>query len=429
MIEKKGILLILDGLGDRPVEALGGQTPLEAAYTPVLNSLAAAGLCGFMYPVMPGIPVGTQTGSGLLLGLPPAEIGKLTRGWVQAVGAGVDLKPGDIALRCNFATLEWNDEGVRILDRRAGRITKGTEELVEALQEQSLVDGVDIILRASTEHRVSLVLRGEGLSETISDTDPGSGRKEMGVLPARAMDHTDLAAVRTASLINSFVEASHRVLKNHPVNKKREAAGLSPANGLITRGAGRVEILHNILQHNAVKTAIISGEGTLHGLGRLFGFNVYNKSTFTANTDTDLEGKVACVIEALEDHDLVVLHIKGTDVCAHDCNPAGKKDFIEKIDRHLAPLVHMDLVFGVTSDHSTDSKTGRHSGDPVPSIISSSEGRCDQVTTYGESDCMRGGLGQVSSTAFLCSLLDQMNRMPNLRPGSGEFDLDFYGAI
>ncbi len=420
MFETKGLLLILDGLGDRPVGQLGGKTPLEAADTPVMDRLAATGLCGLVYHIAPGIPVGTQTGSGLLLGLAPADIGKLSRGLVQAVGAGIALQPNDIAIRCNFATLERANESFKILDRRAGRISSDTEQLAEALNACSVIDEVRFFARASTQHRVSLVLRGEGLSEAISNTDPGSGRKKHGLLKSTALNPGDHAAVRTAALLNAFLEKSHATLKDHPVNKMREARGLLPANGLITRGAGRMEALNNMLHLLKIKTAVISGEGTLHGLGHLFKFDVFLNPKFTATVDTDLQGKVATAIQALEDHDLVILHVKGPDVCSHDCDPIGKKEFIEVLDEALIPLATMDLVFGITADHSTDSNTGRHTGDPVPSLISSQRGRKDVVHSFSESSCSNGGFGQISATSFLCSLLDQMNRMHNFR--SNEFD-------
>ena len=422
MLEKKGVLLILDGLGDRPVAQLGGQTPLEAARTPVLDDLITSGLCGLVHHIAPGIPVGTQTGCGLLMGLAPSDVGKLSRGLVQAVGVGIHLIPGDVAIRCNFATLDWRGQHAKIIDRRAGRISNGTNELVEALNAQAQIDDVAFMAKASTQHRVSLVLRGPGLSDAISNTDPGSGRSDEGLLFSQALDAGNRAAVRTASLVNAYLEKSHAMLQHHPVNKKREASGQLPANGLITRGAGKMGKMKNLLHLHEIKTAVISGEGTLHGLGRLFNFDVISRPEFTATIATDLPGKVAATLDALKDHDLVMLHIKGPDICAHDCDPIGKKDFIEKIDAALEPLRALPIVIGVTGDHSTDSTGGSHTGDPVPSFITSAHSRKDAIRAFGETNCINGGLGQISPTAFLCSLLDQMNRIHNFRPQ----DFDYY---
>lgn len=421
MFSKKGVLLILDGLGDRPVAALNGQTPLEAAHTPVMDQLTANGLAGLVTHLAPGVPVGTQTGSGLLLGLAPTDVGLLSRGLVQAVGVGLDLKPGDIALRSNFATLDWGPTGVAIVDRRAGRISKDTTALADAVNNMHIADNIRIRVKSSTQHRAAIVIQGEGLSDAITDTDPGSGESAVGLQTCQALDAQNGAALRTAYFVNTFIRKSYEILKHHPVNKEREQQGLLPANGLITRGAGRVKSLRNIISYLGIKTAVISGEGTLNGLAHLFGFDFIRRPTFTATTETDLEGKMDATIKALESVDLAILHIKGPDLCAHDRNPLAKRDFIEAIDAAMAPVLAIDAIVGITADHSTDSTTGRHTGDPVPSLISGSLVRKDTTSLFGESHCMRGGLGQLSPTSFLCTLLDQMNRMHNFRSHEYEY--------
>lgn len=421
MFSKKGVLLILDGLGDRPVAALDSQTPLEAAHTPVMDQLTANGLSGLVTHLAPGIPVGTQTGSGLLLGLAPSDAGLLSRGLVQAVGAGLALKPGDIALRSNFATLDWGPTGAAIVDRRAGRISESTAILADAVNGIHISDDIRILVKSSTQHRAAIVIQGEGLSDAITDTDPGSGESGLGLQTCQALDAQNGAALRTAHFVNTFIRKSYDILKHHPVNKEREQQGLLPANGFITRGAGRVKSLRNIIRYLGIKTAVISGEGTLNGLAHLFGFDFVYRPTFTATTQTDLEGKIEATLEALETADLAILHIKGPDLCAHDQNPVAKRDFIEAVDTALTPLLALDAVIGITADHSTDSTTGRHTGDPVPSLISGALVRKDAVAHFGESHCMKGGLGQLSPTSFLCTLLDQMNRMHNFRSHEYEY--------
>lgn len=421
MFSKKGVLLILDGLGDRPNTELNGMTPLEAAQTPVMDQLSANGLNGLVTHLAPGIPVGTQTGSGLLLGLAPSDVGLLSRGLVQAVGAGLDLNPGDIAMRSNFATLDWGPEGAAIIDRRAGRISESTTALADAVNNIHISDDIRILVKSSTQHRVAIVIQGEGLSDAITDTDPGSGEAALGLQTCQALDAQNGAALRTADFVNTFLRKSYEVLKDHPVNKERERNGLLPANGFITRGAGHVKTMRNIISYLGIKTAVISGEGTLNGLARLFGFQFIYRTTFTATTKTDLGGKIEAALQALETADLVILHIKGPDLCAHDQNPLAKRDFLEAIDTALTPILTTDLIIGITADHSTDSTTGRHTGDPVPSLISGALVRKDAVSQFGETYCMQGGLGQLSPTSFLCTLLDQMNKMHNFRSYEYEY--------
>lgn len=415
MDKTKGVLIVMDGLGDRPSAALNGQTPLEAAHTPHLNRIVAAGACGMMYPVAPGVPVGTQTGMGVLLGLARADLPQLTRGPVEAAGVGIDLKPGDVALRGNFATLAPQGDGFAILDRRAGRISAEAQTLAEALNGQDLGHGITVQFRASTQHRTVAVLSGPNLSAQISNTDPGASNNEEGLQPCRPCTPGDAEAEATAAAVNAFTRAAYNILDPHPINQARVARGLPPANGVLFRGAGRGVALRNLIRHLRLRAAVVTGEGTVVGLGRLFGFDVITSPAFTATPETDLDAKVAATRTALETHDLVFLHIKGTDVCAHDLQPAAKQHLIERIDAALAPLLDQGLVVGVTGDHTTDSATGRHTGDLVPTCLSAPHIRPDRTDTFGERTCMQGGLGHLSATAFLVSMLDLMNATYNFR--------------
>ncbi len=416
-----GIMIILDGLGDRPVEALDDLTPLEAAETPHLDAAAARGVAGMVRPLQPWVPVGTQVGTALLMGLAPSDVPLLSRGPVEAAGAGLDLVPEDVAFRCNYATLEPNGTGFGVTDRRAGRIDRGTHELAEAIDGMELFGGVQVGFRASTQHRAVVRFRGVGLSPAVTDTDPGAGSEARGVLASRALVGGDEDAERTASLVNEFVMKSHKILSDHPVNIRRIGRGLAPANGLLTRGAGAVTRLRNYVRHLGLKTAVIAGEGTVHGLSYLFGFTTVNRPEFTATTDTDLEEKVGSALVAIENNDLVYLHIKGPDVAAHDLDAEGKRDFISAVDAALAPLLERDIVVAVTGDHSTDSVTGRHTGDPVPAFIVAPRSRRDDVRCFGEQACLSGALGHLTATSFMTAMLDHMHVLQNYRGYEDDF--------
>lgn len=417
----KGVMILLDGLGDRPSKTLQDRTPLEAAETPHMDRLVASGMGGLVSLFRPWVPVDTQTGMGLLLGLPRKDIKNLTRGPVEAAGVGLPLHHGDVALRCNFATVRPNGSRFDIVDRRAGRITEDTDALCLALDAMALGDGITTKVRAATEHRFVLGLQGLNLSDAVTDTDPGAGRGPEGVQWCQPRDIHNTDAIRTAKAINTFIRRSHERLAEHPVNKKRVADGLLPANGLVTRGAGRVMPLNNLVTHVGLQAAIVTGESTVRGLGRLFGFDVIQNPQFTGSHTTDLEAKVAATRTALENHGLVFLHIKGTDIHSHDRNPLAKKTLLEAIDSAIAPLLKDDLVVAVTGDHSTDSTWGIHIGDPVPALLSAPHIRRDDVQTFSEIACLRGGLGRLSATSFLCAFLDHMNRMYAFRPHDDMF--------
>lgn len=413
---RKGLTVILDGLGDRSCAALGGVTPLEAAHTPHLDRLVQGGTCGLVDPLYPGMPVGTQTGTGVQMGLAVRDAYHLPRGPVEAAGVGMLIQPGDVALRCNFATLRADGEGFEILDRRAGRIREGTETLAAVLQNIPLGHGIAATLQPATQHRAVLRLSGPGLSAAITDTDPGAAPCPVRVLTSYPHKPDDAAGAETADALNRFIHEAHQRLREHALNREREARGALPANGIITRGAGKIRKIHNLLHHQGLSAAVVAGERTVLGLARLFNYTVITDPAFTSLPDTDLAAKVAAARSALDNHDLVFLHIKGTDICSHDRNPEGKKAFLERIDAALAPLLLDDLVIAVTGDHSTDSNTGRHCGDPVPSILHSPSARRDPCRGFGESECMRGGLGRISATSFLISQLDYMGCLHNFRP-------------
>jgi 2,3-bisphosphoglycerate-independent phosphoglycerate mutase len=403
-------MIVLDGLGDRPTEALSGQTPLEFAYIPTMDALAARGQTGFISALDPWVPVGTQTGMGMLLGLAKADAPLLTRGPVEAAGSGLSLKPGDVAIRCNLATLSPNGAAFDLVDRRAGRISEGVAELLEPVDGLEVAPGITVRAKPSTHHRAVIALVGEGLSDRVTDTDPGAGFEDLGVLKCEPRDRSE-AALKTASAVNAFIGRAYEVMDTHPINREREERGATPANGLITRGAGMVFSTRNLISHLALKAAVVTGEGTVVGLGRLFGFDVTTKPSFTAGPDTDIDGKLSAALDALQTNDLAFVHIKATDVLAHDGDSLGKARFLEKFDAALASLDLDEVVVGITGDHTTDSNSGRHSGDPVPTLIVSPEGRRDRTDTFSESGCLNGGLGYLSATSFLCCMLDLMNCM------------------
>lgn len=418
----KGLMIIIDGLGDRGIPGFGGMTPLEAADTPNMDRLANAGQCGLVDPLSPGMPVGTHTGISLLFGLPRRAALALPRGPVEAASIGFDHKEQAIYVRCNFATLKRSGDNFEIIDRRAGRVSDGLDLLAEAIGEIDLGDGIYASLHPATQHRVVLKLRGDNLSPKISNTDPGNKFRSQGVLISEALEAGNPDAERSAAAINRFTRRIHELFDAHPINQQRVAQGLLPANGVICRSPGHLPRLKTLLQHFHLDPAVISGEETVLGLGSLFGYTLFRDPLFTALPDTDLNKKVETVRVALRRHDLVFLHIKGPDICSHDHDPAGKRLLLGRIDDAIAPLMDEALVIGITGDHSTDSNTGRHSGDPVPGLIYGPQCRIDSCIEFGERSCAGGGLGRIDSTGFLVTLLDQMNIPENL----GLEDADFF---
>ena len=418
----KGLVIILDGLGDRPCTTLGNKTPLEHARTPVLDAIATQHQSGMMNPLLPGLPVDTHTGVSIIFGLPPRVAASLKRGPIEASGIDLDLQHGDLLFRANLATIENIDRhSFRILDRRAQRIKQGVDALCASLQDIRLPDNISASLHPATHHRCVLRLRGPGLSDKVTDTDPGGKMLHTGVLLAQPSGDADTASKRTASAINKLTHVSNEILKNHPVNLKRIENGYLPANGILTRGVGQYQNYQNILKHLHLNVTVVAGEATVLGLAKLFNFSNVTNPAFTSSTDTNIKKKLSTAVSALETSDLVFVHFKGTDTAAHDRDPQAKSDFIERFDKALGGIDISNIVLGVCADHSTDSTRGEHNGDAVPILIHNPTGRKDLTRKFNETDCSAGALVNLTAQGFITSVLDAMGSLSNFKPAEVKF--------
>jgi 2,3-bisphosphoglycerate-independent phosphoglycerate mutase len=328
MRKRQGLLLIMDGLGDRPHPLLKGKTPLEDATTPNLDKLAASGMCGNVYPISPGIPVGTDVGHLHIFGYDSAKFYR-GRGPLEAASGGIDVRPGDVAFRGNFGTM---DEHGIVTDRRAGRIRAGTEKLAEALDGLRLSDGTAVLARALTEHRVAIVLRNHSLSDQITGTDPGTAREGNPLASPAPLDDTP-EAQRTAKALQEFTTRSYELLRHHPVNQTRTKQGLPPANIVITRGAGMKTEIPSMTKRYGLKAACIAGDQTVGGIAKQVGMDYYSDPAFTGSFRTDYTGKARLALRLLADgYHWVVVHIKGSDLAGHDNLPEEKRAIIERVD-------------------------------------------------------------------------------------------------
>ena len=400
----KLLFIVMDGLGDRPNNDLGGKTPLESANTPNMDEFAALGMNGLLHVIAPGVTPGSDTAHLALFGVDPYEY-YTGRGPFEAAGIGLEVKHGDIAFRTNFATI--NSENI-VIDRRAGRIKEGTHELTK-LFEGMEIDGIKIILKAGTEHRAALVFRGEGLSDQVSANDPHVEGKP----PSEFQPLDDSPeAQKTARILNSFVMKAKTMLANAEVNKNRESQGLLPANYFLIRGAGRVPKVPNFEKEYCLESACVAGGGLYKGVGRMLGMHVIEDPRLTGGTDTDLSAKFGLALEALETYDFVFTHVKGTDNFSHDGKPVEKMRFIEKIDKELYRFLpenfKQDLTIMITGDHSTPCSYKDHSADPVPVIIYSPDCRRDKVNKFGECYAIEGNLGHLLGKHIMGIALNEL---------------------
>jgi 2,3-bisphosphoglycerate-independent phosphoglycerate mutase len=397
---KKILLIVMDGLGDRPNPELGGRTALEAAYRPSLNYLAAHGINGFMFPVKEGIRSGSDTSHLSILGYNTFSV-YTGRGPFEAMGLGMDVMPGDIAFRANFAYV--NDDGI-VEDRRAGRISDSTEELCKAISVE--IDGVQFTVKNGVEHRAALVMHGEGLSDRISDSDPHVIGRAPEMIKALVPE-----AGFTAEVLNKYLEMTRKVLNSHGYNRSRRNSGNLPANELLLRGAGKAPVLENFQQKYRLKAACVVGIPLISGICKLAGIEVVKYKGSTGTVKTDYSGKIAAALKALETRDFVLVNIKAPDIAGHDGNALLKRDVIQESDRAFSKIIPRlgGLVVAITGDHSTPCSIKEHSGDPVPIVVAGNAMRTDGITRFDETSAVSGTL-RLKSTDLMDVLMSASDR-------------------
>lgn len=401
----KILFTVFDGLSERPLRELENKTPLEAAFTPNLDILAKFGVSGLMDPVFRGALPTSEEGHLALFGYDVRSY-QIRRGFFTAQGAGIVLKPGDVALRGNFCIV---DKDLNILDRRAGRIKK-PQPLIEALQGIE-IEGVKFIIRSAGEHRLGIVMRPspsfkifsgkKNLSSNISDSDPLYWTLENKVKEVKPLEKTR-EAIFTARVLNKFLERAAQILKK---------MNLGP-NYIIVRGASSLHYLPSFKEKYSLEGCCIAGKLLYKQIAKTLGMELIEVPGATGLPNTNLKGKFLAASKILKEenpqksYDFVFLHIKGTDSLAEDGQFEKKKEFIEKIDKNLRFVFghgdfdfeqmvrNKNFVWVITADHSTCSDLCRHCSAPVPILISAQ--KRDRVKEFSETAFSQGSLGRFS---------------------------------
>lgn len=401
---KKVIMIICDGLPDRPIKELGDKTPLEAANTPNLDKIAVDGISGMMHTVGIGIRPGSDTAHLSIFGYDP-YVYYAGRGPYECAGAGMEIMKGDVAFRANAGTL---DENGLLVDRRAGRI-ESTRPIVDLLGDIE-IDGVRFILKESLGHRIGMVMRGHNLSPKISDQDPHkTGVSLHEVVP---LDDTEEAKF-TAQVLNKFNNLVIEKLSQTPFNEQRIKDGKLPANIILFRGAGSIpENMLSFKDKYNLDTAFIAGGPLYKGIAQILGMDVINfedVDVVTGLPNSNVSVKINKAIEISKDYDFVIVHIKAADSLAEDGNYQGKLEFIEKIDAAMKPLAEdNDFLVVITSDHTTSSALKMHTADPVPVVIKGEGVRTDDINGFNERECAKGRLGMIRGENLMPIIIDLM---------------------
>ncbi len=405
----KLLLIIGDGMADRPLKELSYSTPLEAANPQNMNMLASNGISGLLYAVAPGIVPGSDVANLSILGYDPYK-DYTGRGCFEAAGAGIELKEEDLAFRCNFATI--NDNFI-VVDERAGRIHDDeADELEKELQKIRLrtTSDIQVVFRHTIGFKGAMVLRGENLCLKVEAPMPKAGLKADAIKPK---DKT-LEAEKTANALNEFIRETHRILKNHPINKKREKEGLPKANAVIPWGGGKKPNLKSLNEKYELKGACVAAVSLIKGMCRLAGMNVIHVPGATGDINTDTMAKADAALKALENHDFVMVHVEGPDEASHDGDVEGKITIIRKIDSMVGRILeHISLeetCVVLLADHTTSTRLRKHTADPTPITIAGAEVIKDEVSRYSEREAYKGRLGQIRGKHVMPILLNLIGR-------------------
>ena len=381
--DSKILLVVMDGVGDIRWTKDGDRpTPLEEADKPNIDSLAMRSILGEGVPVDYGITPGSGPAHLALFGYDPLKY-DIGRGILEAAGIGLKVEKGDIAIRGNFATI---DADTRITDRRAGRIsTEKNRELIEILKSKiNKIDDIDVEFYSGKEHRCVIVLKGDGLRDNVTDTDPQAVGEKILIPVAK-----DDASKKTAKICKNLSDRVIEVLKNY-----------HPANAILLRGISNPPDLPSMNELYKLKSVCIATYPMYKGLSHLVGMNVVPDLT-------SMEDEIEALKKNYGDYTFFYFHVKKTDSYGEDGNYRAKIGVIEEFDRHFNELTELGFdVIVVTGDHSTPCGMKGHSFHPTPIMLYSKQYlRCRDRMDFMEINCGNGSLGSIYSKNLMQLML------------------------
>jgi 2,3-bisphosphoglycerate-independent phosphoglycerate mutase len=393
----KYLLIVGDGMADYPIQELGNKTPLQVANKPYMDMIAAKGCSGLLKTVKEGLIPGSGAAILSVLGYNP-KIFYTGRGPFEAASRGIQLDEKDVAFRCNLIT---EKDGI-LVDYSADHITNSeSDKLIEIVKINFEKPEVEFF--AGLGYRHFLILRDYLPSEIIECTLPHDaiGVKISKILPKAKSKE----AKSTATLLSKIILGSKKVLENHPVNIARREAGKRPGNMIWPWGGGRKPHMPTFKEKFGVKAAVISAVDLVKGIGVYAGMKIIDVPGATGLYDTNYEGKAEFALRALEDSDMVFVHVEAPDEAGHSKDYELKIKTIEDLDRRLIGylLDHLKqkCAIAVLPDHPTPIKIGTHTRDPVPFAIYKPSTKSDGVKKFDELSVRNGNFGLIEGESFM----------------------------
>ncbi|MEM2093893.1 MAG: cofactor-independent phosphoglycerate mutase [Candidatus Bathyarchaeia archaeon] len=375
----KYLVVIGDGMADYPVNELGGKSPLQIAYHPNMDALARKGVCGTVRTIPSGMDANTDVAILSIMGYDPRRY-KIGRGALEAASMGVALSDHEVAFRINLVT---EKEGI-LKDYAAGHIsTEEARQLILILKEFLEEPNVKFCPGLSYRH---LLILGKPYSDEVHcyPAHDVVGRRITEILAKPK--NSD--AKKTADLLNNLVLKSRAILTNHPINIERSKSGNFPANMIWPWGPGKKPNICTLREKYRLSSAVISAVDVVNGLGVYAGMDLVKVPGATGFIDTNYEGKADYALRALENHDLVLIHVEAPDEAGHIGDPYLKVKTIEDLDRRLLgrllEKIQGEYAIAVLSDHFTPVSVRTHKDDPVPFVFYSTNNTCGGVHSFDE---------------------------------------------
>ncbi len=369
----KYIILIGDGMADRPIKELEGKTPLQAAFTPNMDRLAKQGILGSVRTIPEGFPPGSDVANLSILGYDPKQFYS-GRAPLEAASMGIELEENDVAFRCNLVTLKYNKTKDRALmeDYSAGHIsTEEARQLIETIDSELGNENIRFFPGISYRH-LMIWRNGEVEIECVPPHD---------IIGKEITEYLPLG--KGERVIRSLMESSVGILENHPVNKKRAAEGKKVANSIWLWGQGKKPKIPTFMEKYGLTGALISAVDLTRGIGVCAGFEILQVPGVTGYLDTNYTGKAEYALKALIKHDVVYIHVEAPDEAGHEGNYRNKIKAIEDFDA----LVVGSIIRGAKEfdeyrilllpDHPTPIEVRTHTDEPVPFVIFDSRHRQD----------------------------------------------------
>lgn len=386
----KTLVLLCDGMADYPVKELGNKTPMGASVTPNMDKLAKKSYMGLVKTVADNMKPGSDVANLAVLGYDP-QIYYSGRSPLEAGSIGIDMKPTDVSFRCNLVTLsdETDYADKTILDYCADDIsTAEAREIVKTLAEHFNNDEFQLYAGVSYRH---CLIWNNGTTDVGTLTPPHdiTGKPIKDYIPSHP----------NAKKLYDMMVGSYDVLKDHPVNKAREAKGLRPANSMWFWGEGTRKALMPFEEKYGLKGSIISAVDLLKGIGKFSGMNVVNVEGATGYIDTNFEGKANAAIQEFKNgQDFVYIHVEAPDECGHRHEIENKKKSLELIDEKiLGPVLNAleeydDYKVLIMPDHATPLELRTHTNDPIPFLMYHKKGEVEGRDEFTEQTCKDTGV-------------------------------------